>query len=265
MISFKQFILEKSGDDGPPSYKPLNMQELLEVLQTECSNAKWMFTDNTPLWRGDASLSIKELPGFTAGIIAEPKSRVSQNTGNYYTLIFDNIKSRIDVPKRGKSFIASTDSTTAHGFGEVFFNLYAVIPFNSTKIGVVPHSDMWSSNITMFGKTLRIKTWNTAFQKIGLPDDNWSEWEQFDEDLKNQNQTALAQLEKSSLIDVSYASTFLEQITDAYSVEKTDQSVHTTETLSHIEDCEVWIGGKCIFIPRSVWSEIRKTINGKSK
>ena len=265
MISFKQFILEKSGDDGPPSYKPLTMQELLEVVQTECSNAKWMFKDNTPLWRGDVNLQMDDMRPNTAGLIAEPKSRISENTSNYYTLIFDNIKSRINVPKRGKSFIASTDSSRAHGFGEHYSSLYAVIPFNSTKIGIVPHSDMWGTEITMFGKTLKIKTWNTAFQKIGLPDDNWSEWEQFDEDLKNENQAALARLKNQSLIDASYASTFLEQITDAYSVEKTDQSVHTTETLSLMEDCEVWIGGKCIFIPCSLWSEIRETINGKSK
>lgn len=271
MISFKQF-LEAAGDEGTPKYTPHDFEVLVEIIEARCSDALWMFDNNSPLWRGDVGLSVRELSNSTAGLVAEPKQRRSANTSNYYTLIFDSIDSRKAAPKRGRSFIASTESTTALGFGNSGSNLFAIIPFNGTQIGIVPGGDLWSTEISVFGKTLKIKTWNMAYARMGLSDTDWDEWVQFDKDLKAGNETAIDRFKKAGLIDMKYASTFLEELNRGYSLEQSKQTVHTTKDfprnfkvneLDDIDGREVWVGGKCVFIPRDSWALIRKVITGQ--
>lgn len=272
MISFKQFILEAAGDEGTPKYTPHDHDSIVEIIRSQCSDAIWMCSNNSPLWRGDANLSTSSLRDSTAGLVAEPKQRRSANTSNYYTLIFDSIDSRKAAPKRGRSFIASTESTTALGFGNSGSNLFAILPFNGAQIGIVPNGDLWSTEISIFGKTLKIKTWNMCYARMGLSDTDWDEWIQFDKDLKSGDKDALDRFGKAGLIEMKYSSTFLEELNRGYSLERSNQAVHTTKDFpksmdvnqyDNVDGREVWIEGKCVFIPRDRWAQVRKTVIGQ--
>jgi len=82
--------------------------------------------------------------GNTFSLIVEPiKSvRMSANTKNYYTLLFDEILSSWNpYPDRSKSIICTTDEGQATGYGYV----HIVFPENGSKIGICPEEDIWDS------------------------------------------------------------------------------------------------------------------------
>lgn len=76
-------------------------------------------------------------------LLTDPKlkKRKSKNTENYYTLLFDNLPSWKEYPKRSRLLICSTSRSVASEYG----NSYLVLPFNGAKIGVCPTMDMWLS------------------------------------------------------------------------------------------------------------------------
>lgn len=78
-------------------------------------------------------------------------TRVSANTRNYYTIMFDEIlPSWKDWPKRSKSIICSTNFHSASSYG----NVYKIYPFNNSKIGFCPQMDIWLSFMDTFGEDL---------------------------------------------------------------------------------------------------------------
>lgn len=73
------------------------------------------------------------------------EERMSPNAiENIYNLLLSNLPSWSKYPKRNKSIICSTDRNIAVDYG----TLYCIFPYNNTKIGLVPDSDIWYS----FGK-----------------------------------------------------------------------------------------------------------------
>ena len=67
--------------------------------------------------------------------ILTPGERVSQNTNNIYTTLFSDIlPSWKDYPPRNKSFICTSDYSTALAFGQPYS--YVVLPKNGTNIGI---------------------------------------------------------------------------------------------------------------------------------
>jgi len=117
--------------------KKIKLKKATQIFRNNCR----MFNDsNTQIYRG--------IKGFDSNFgIVKPKQskrkRKSQNTYNFYTLLIDNSKSWSQYPKRSESIICTTDSESAHGYGEGHF--YLVIPFDLASIGVAPEADIWKS------------------------------------------------------------------------------------------------------------------------
>lgn len=76
-------------------------------------------------------------------LITDPKRviRKSANTTNQYTLLFSNLPSWAEYPKRNRSIIATTSLRHASSYG----NAYLVLPFDGAKIGVCSSLDMWDT------------------------------------------------------------------------------------------------------------------------
>jgi hypothetical protein len=78
------------------------------------------------------------------------KIRKSQNTSNQYTLLFSNLPSWKDYPKRNRSLICTTSVSIAKGYGRTFL----VLPLDGAKIGVCPGQDMWDTTLISIGKNV---------------------------------------------------------------------------------------------------------------
>lgn len=69
-------------------------------------------------------------------------TRKSAYTNNSYTLMFDNLSSWKDIPKRSKSLPCSTSEEKATGYSRNG-GLFYVIPLENQKIAIAPSSDFW--------------------------------------------------------------------------------------------------------------------------
>jgi len=114
-------------------YREINKNDFDYMLKRFCKDFDW---NDMPIYKVFDNL---EQPYY----ITNPQAidRVSRNTANYYTIIFDNSPYRKDFSKRSKSLICSTKSSTAGNYGDV----YRVIPFDGAKIAVCPQNDFWDS------------------------------------------------------------------------------------------------------------------------
>lgn len=67
--------------------------------------------------------------------------RKSANTLNYYTILFDNLSSWKEYPKRSRSHICSTFEQYSKNYG----NIYVVIPLENQKIAICSKDDIYYS------------------------------------------------------------------------------------------------------------------------
>ena len=157
-----------------PRYYSQKVDTAINILNTYCKNALWMLYENKPIYRGD---SVYLFNSAFACVDTTKTLRKSTNTTNYYTIILDNIPSRAGFPKRSRSFIATTDSDYANDYRhdapdwrDKDAGLYILVPFDKTKIGVVNASDMWHTQIKLFGRSDSIEELNRCFRDMGYLD-----------------------------------------------------------------------------------------------
>ena len=74
-------------------------------------------------------------------------TRKSANTRNWYTLLFDHVlPAWQNYPKRSKSFICTTNMSTAQNYAALGGNDgFQVHPVGNPIIGVCPRGDIWRS------------------------------------------------------------------------------------------------------------------------
>ena len=115
----------------------INKEEMIDILKKNCKEflEDFIETKKPKIFRGLQQSEDYKL------IKPSESIRTSKNTSNHYTLIVDNSIRWSEYPKRSKSLICTTEYNIAKNFGEV----YIVIPFDNTKIGVCPESDFWGS------------------------------------------------------------------------------------------------------------------------
>jgi hypothetical protein len=275
MITFKTFINEAADNIlRKPSYNSIQVKEAIKLLNARCKDALWMLTENKPLYRGDDEA---EKPVHKTGFATVDPSktvRKSQNTKNYYTLIFDNHPDMKQYPKRSRSFIATTEIENASGYGD---NAFVLIPYDGVKIGVVAAGDMWSHRISLFDDEFgdRIEAVNSSFSRI--PElklaTSWKDWEQFDKKLKHNDINAIKNFENAfggfedeeAIAFKRYYNGFLKEVFRAYSPYVLGFTCQTTKTLNHNLDSEVWVGGPCMLISESMWKKMIEALNEESK
>jgi hypothetical protein len=246
MISFKEFIQERAVD-AKPDWRSVSIEKAAEFVKKHCPS----FTGRNPIYRGEHGLPPELIKTGVGVVDTSATSRESENTSNYYTVIFDNHPEMTNFPKRSKSFIASADYETAKGFtyGDSRHEMYVVIPTSSTKIGVCPKEDMWMTEIKLFGETGKINTFNKYFKWMGI-EPTIQGFLDFDKKLKDNNASAMLKLQQELGTEgLKYKDNFMESIWEAYSPKNTGMAFYTPATLPILaDDNEVWVSGICMCV-----------------
>jgi len=142
----------------------------IRLIKTHCKkNYKYLFEDSRrKIYRG-----VHESIVFGYIDTNKGRERVSANTLNYTTLLMDNLPSWNGWPKRSRSVICSTSWSNSDSYG----NLYHVIPYDNSKIGICSEYDVWDSFTHLrYG----VNSFNTLFEKLFLAykintnDKNWN-------------------------------------------------------------------------------------------
>ena len=116
-------------------------------------------------------------------ILNHPINRRSANTFNHYTLWMDNHPDWEMYPKRSQSFICSSHSNYAAGYGVVYW----MIPLKPTAIGIANACDLWHSfdpglqkwrkmmprSYGLKSTTTTLETFNDYLMANGIPDQTW--------------------------------------------------------------------------------------------
>lgn len=130
-----KFILEWQKYEKRTRTEQITLEKAATLFLNECDD--WALGGNQ-IYRGAESYPI---------FFVDPSKyhRYSANAAGFYQALLPNLESWKKAPKRHNSLIMSTDEFMADSFGEV----YHMIPFNDTKIGQCPYSDIWNSNDVM--------------------------------------------------------------------------------------------------------------------
>ena len=254
MVSFRQFL--EAAVSAEPNFQPLDAEKAFRMAIENCRDAESWILNNKPLWR---SMSGGVSKTGCAVVDTSATERKSENTTNYYTMILDNNPYCEEFPKRSRSFICSTSRYRAEAFsGELF----ALLPFDKVKMGVVHDTDMWDVNIELFGKVRAIDTFNSYFRHMDL-EPTLESFEHFDKMLKQEepnDEKAAFETEfhlfgeKAKL----HEREFLHSVWEAYSPKNTGFSIATTKSAELPKDSEIWVGGKCMIFSAERWEEFRR-------
>jgi len=124
--------------------KSLSLKKTKDILNNNCSDAVKSFKKGYKLFRG----YYKDHDDY---LFLDPKKGKPRKSAyashNYYTLFIDNLPSWKEYPKRSQSVICSSSYTKASHYSSLSKNssVYIVFPYNGSKIGVCPHSDIFNS------------------------------------------------------------------------------------------------------------------------
>ena len=275
-MRFKQFLEAQVGDTAR-QFDELDVQQAYDILNSKCKNALWMLHKNRPIWRGD--IDLQRSTGRTGFSVfnADISTRKSQNTHNYYTLIFDNHPEMKDFPKRSKSLIASTDFSVASGYlaNAIFRNPIPdftptsgeptiIIPFDDSRIGATGRGDIWHISTVLFDNHDTLPQFNRFWKNSQMSDTDWDKWLKFDAEMKQglvRNKRLLGLgFETYQEYFAKYENNFLETVFKAYSPKMTGMEAHTTATLDQIRNQEVWVGDKMLCVSFKMWQNLRAKV-----
>lgn len=256
-MNFKKFLLEVTDYEESYSslvYKQLTLDETIKHLRTDFSDCAWMVHQNCVFYRGDTA----DVTDSYAWVDSSKGKRRSQNTSNYYTLIFDNNPQRKSFPKRSSSLICSTSEKVARDYS---IHPLRIIPGNSAKIGFVNESDMWGTVISLFGESNEIEAFNSIWNRFpSLSDSSWKTWEALDKRLKRGDENSMKEFYRIfPNAEPDDHLEFLESIFRAYG----KRTGHTAFEASNLtcsmlaKNTEVWIGGPCLVVHEHSWKELR--------
>lgn len=292
--TFRQFITETAVKQSP-KYTRLELQEAIEILETKCKKNLWMVHENRPFYRGDSQLH--EFPGFNKKIpnaytVDTTKTqRVSTNTNNIYTEIFDNHPKMKSFPKRSRSLIASTGSHYAWGYGGSD-GRFILVPYDTAKVGIVGKSDIWGINsIEMFNRTIdELSNMNRILENmlkaVGISSIGIKGLEQFAKMLTNPRSKARKVLLSVIMKEGPYVSTGYRAVDDYITEKEAKEMVEKiskdfmkyvfdnfnptslgfksgAENARNLKNSEVWVGGNVLLFDRKAWEEVKKHFGDK--
>lgn len=164
-ISMKISEVLDTWDIRSEEQDSLNNEQLWNNIQHNCSDALTAYKEGRKVYKGMQKL-------YNNLYLTDPKlkERKSQNTKNYYTLLFDNLPSWKDYPKRSRRLICTTNTAMARSYGQ----LYIVLPFNGAKFGVCPNSDMWDTQIESRNKK-DLCLFNDDLKNSNINESNYNE------------------------------------------------------------------------------------------
>jgi hypothetical protein len=267
-MRFKSFLQEAQAPGSPKLvFEPI--EDLQHFLETHCKDSMWMVHEDRPLYRGQNRTDIR-----AAYADLRFTKRISQDTSNWYTEIFDNHPEMTHFPKRSESLICSTNEAYARDFGMA----YAVIPVDGAKIGMVNKSDIWAVKPNLFGVTKGIRFLNDDIKEIvnlALGQDflrmaDFDLLKIIDAELKSEDSWLLKKISGGELYELramarspEFKNEFLNSILDAYSPTKLGLEAATTKTFRPIGNQEIWFDKGAVVISLDQWQDVRDVITWK--
>jgi len=252
VLTFKQFLEAKVSEY---EHRPLQGHVLANYIKEHCGEALKAWQDGHGIYRGSR--------GATASGLYNPGSgeRTSANTNNYYTSFLDTNPKNKGWPKRSKSFICSTSTESADGYGrDRGGKTFTVFPFDGTPIGVVNRSDIWHLGVEFRGGFYlqdTIKGMNDIIpnfiEKAGKPRSWVPTLDEFHDLIKSmppedfEKECLEMNLETHSADPKTARDSFADQLYDAYSYDQLDCEKKTPGTVKH-ERSEVWFDSNCIMV-----------------
>lgn len=154
-MKFLDFLNER--DSRQQYKKELNEYDYQQLLKSKCSNIN-INDENCILYRGMSGTNDYYL------LDSNQRNRTSADTSNHYTVIFEETF-KDKLPLRSKSIVCANYKNINHtkNFGS---ELYKIIPFNDTKIGVTVGNDIWDCKILRKS----IEYWNNQYKKYNISD-----------------------------------------------------------------------------------------------
>lgn len=229
-MKFIQFLNEKYKES-------LTEEEVKKIIAEKCKN----FDHGNPIWRG-----MNNSGDFTK-ITGQNGYRESANTFNYYTVLIDHF-SKKGMPLRSKSIICSTEHSYAKNYGDV----YAIIPYDDTIIGVVNNPDIWGVPVEFnSGYREEIDELNNIYQSKGIKSDSYSSIKDGIIKLIEKGDTKIIEIfgDDPSRVDV--------ELKDAYSPEFLRFDYMTSKEYDkYYKNSELWISGPCVAIKKEIYKKI---------
>lgn len=187
---------------------------------------------------------------------AKSRNRVSGDTSNHYTIIFDEYLKKKNLPLRSRSLICSTKPSRARDFNS---NLFVIIPVNKdSTIGVVNKEDIWDLKLQNKDR-LRygVNKFNDLYSKLDIPDSS------FDDIVKGieKNITPPWDNDSKQLLAKYFdnKSDIKKQLMDYYDLEKLGATFETIKTASKKDNTEVWISDKAYAIQYEIYEQMLKS------
>jgi hypothetical protein len=138
MISFKDFLAETAIVKWKAD--PVKVKKAIAYLNANCRDGLKAISTGGILFRGFQG-------GMKDSYVIMDSSkavRTSRDTNNLYQLMMEASEAFKGYPKRSNSFICTTEYNDAMRYGSV----YAMIPFDGTKIAVVDSNDIFNIHFT---------------------------------------------------------------------------------------------------------------------
>ena len=190
--------------------------------------------------------------------------RKSRNTSNFYTIMFDEIlPSWKKYPLRSKSIICATSVKVAMSYGK----LYKVYPYNGSKIGKAPRTDIWLSFMNTFGDSLDV--FNSSlleiarFFGIDIQENKQSiiSFAKELDELKNKHKDLYKDEKIHNEFGVYHLlpnylksnKSFIEYVDGFLNAEKNGFSHYTTSNLKLNPNKEIWIEGPCLMVDDNIY------------
>ena len=256
------FIIEAGVK--PYRYTKLDVDQTVATLNHYCSEAFAMALN--PLWRGMSNHTQKMF-------VVDPSTgvRKSNNTRNYYTEFFDHSPYMQGWPKRSQSFICSSGTSYARGYG-YGGGLYALFPFNGVKIAVCPERDMWETPVYIpsmnqqFTSDCGMDDFNDWVQnRAKLPIDQWKDmvkrlmkptW------LENTEFDARTRKVLTSVDGKAPGEVFLDIVFKALAPVNTGMRLLTISEYAseRIDNKECWVSGPMVAIRQDVYEGFKSAI-----
>ena len=190
MKYLKYFESYRRKGPGELPLKAISKEEFKDFLQTNCRQFLEVVKDidftQYNKWRGPKQLIYRKFKmNYGNFVLTNPKEsehrRIApwSDWGNWHNLLISNLDSWRKYPRRNKSMIVSGwDRAYGHGGTD----LYLVIPFDTTKLGVCRGNDFWEAFNVWEEKRLYIPDWvkrviDELIRQSGVQFSNDDSWE----------------------------------------------------------------------------------------
>lgn len=258
-LTFKHFLEARIKDMDAPEHSE-NLEVLADIVR-KSGNYK---PDGDPyIWRGEK----RALPAS----VVNPGSgrRSSENTYNYYTILFDENPANSKYPKRSESFICTTNFTTAKKYARAEDRVLAIYPLEE-QVASVNMPDIWHIK-------MKLKRLNHI---DSLPAINEMLYELIYDFMPKSTEEIIKQLRKRPVKEIrqgvmqhdfggisskarnasdeEFVEMLIADLQDSYNYEELGISLESVRSLP--VKTEVWFSGKCVVIPFGQLDDFRKLL-----